>query len=72
MIPSERSSRRHMNSRRFAATLIAVSFLASTALAAPPQRRKAGTDEKKTPQSEMKAGGKPRVFVATSAGGNEG
>jgi curli biogenesis system outer membrane secretion channel CsgG len=61
-----------MNSRRFAASFVAALVLASVALAAPPQRKTGGSADGGGPQKEMKAGGKPRIFVATSAGGNEG
>lgn len=60
-----------MNSRRFAASILAVGVLASLALAAP-QRKTGGSAQGGGPQKEMKAGGKPRVFVATSAPNNEG
>ena len=60
-----------MNSRRFAAAIAAVTLLATAALAAPPQRKDASKSVDSTPQAEMKAGGKPRVFVSTAAGGNE-
>jgi len=60
-----------MNSRTFAASLLAVFALASLALAAQPQRKTGGSAAGGGPQKEMKAGGKPRVFVATSAGNNE-
>lgn len=60
-----------MNSRRYAAALATMLLLATAAVAAPPQRKNASSKVDSTPQKEMKAGGKPRVFVATSAGGNE-
>jgi curli biogenesis system outer membrane secretion channel CsgG len=60
-----------MNSRRFVASLVAVFVLASIALAAPPQRKTGGSAVSGGPQKEMKAGGKPRIFVATSAPSNE-
>jgi len=60
-----------MNSRRFAASFVAALVLASVALAAPPQRKTGGSAKGEGPEKEMKAGGKPRIFVATSAGGNE-
>ena len=59
-----------MNSRRFAASFVAVLVLASFAVAAP-QRKTGGKAEGGGPAKEMKAGGKPRIFVATSANGNE-
>jgi curli biogenesis system outer membrane secretion channel CsgG len=49
-----------------AAILVAFPFVASA------QRRQAGAkNEKTTPQSEMKKGGKPRVFIAASANTSE-
>lgn len=59
-----------MNSRRFAASFVAVLVLTSLAVAAP-QRKTGGKAEGGGPAKEMKAGGKPRIFVATSANGNE-
>lgn len=61
-----------MNSRKYVVSILAVLFLASTAFAVAPQRKTgAGVDEKATPATEMKAGGKPRLFVSTSAETNE-
>jgi curli biogenesis system outer membrane secretion channel CsgG len=60
-----------MNSRRFVASFAAVVLLASVALAAAPQRKTGGKAEGGGPQKELKAGGKPRIFVATSANTNE-
>lgn len=61
-----------MNRSKYAVSLLAVLVLASTALAATPQRKTGGgVDAKATPATEMKAGGKPRLFVATSAETNE-
>jgi curli biogenesis system outer membrane secretion channel CsgG len=59
-----------MNSRRFVGSILAIFVVASLALAAP-QRKTGGSAEGGGPQKEMKAGGKPRVFVATSAPNNE-
>jgi curli biogenesis system outer membrane secretion channel CsgG len=60
-----------MISRRFAASLVATLVLTSVAIAAP-QRKTGGSAEGGGPAKEMKAGGKPRLFVATSAPSNEG
>jgi curli biogenesis system outer membrane secretion channel CsgG len=60
-----------MNSRRFAASFAAIVLISSVALAGT-QRKNASASVDSTPQAELKAGGKPRVFVSTSSGGNEG
>ena len=61
-----------MNRSKYPVSILAVLVLASTAFAATPQRKTGGgVDEKATPATEMKAGGKPRLFVATSAETNE-
>lgn len=60
-----------MKSRRYAAALAAVFLLASTVHAVTPQRKNASKSVDSTPQQELKAGGKPRVFVTTAAGGGE-
>jgi hypothetical protein len=59
-----------MISRRFAASFVALLVLTSIAVAAP-QRKTGGSAEGGGPAKEMKAGGKPRLFVATSAPSNE-
>jgi curli biogenesis system outer membrane secretion channel CsgG len=54
------------------AAVLAVAFLVSVPLSANAQRKQAGAkNESSTPQSEMKKGGKPRLFVAAAAGTNE-
>lgn len=61
-----------MNRSKYAASIVAVLVLASSALAASPRRKTGGgADPTDSPQKEMKAGGKPRLFVATSAETNE-
>lgn len=59
-----------MNNRRLAASFVALLVLTSIAVAAP-QRKTGGSAEGGGPAKDMKAGGKPRLFVATSAPSNE-
>jgi curli biogenesis system outer membrane secretion channel CsgG len=56
---------------RYASSLVAIVLLASTAFASSPQRKNAGTSDPSSPQKELKAGGKPRIFVTTAAETNE-
>jgi curli biogenesis system outer membrane secretion channel CsgG len=65
-----------MNTRRLAppfAAAVAVALLVSVPLSVSAQRKQAGAkkDDQSTPQSEMKKGGKPRLFVAAAANTNE-
>jgi curli biogenesis system outer membrane secretion channel CsgG len=54
------------------AAIVAVALLVSVPLASGAQRKQAGAkNEASTPQSEMKKGGKPRLFVASAANTNE-
>ncbi len=56
-----------MRYRRIALSLFAIAALASAAFASSPQRKTAGSSDQATPQTQMAAGAKPRLFVATSA-----
>ncbi len=59
-------------SRRILIALISAFAVAALVVPATAQRKQAGADApKETPQSEMKKGGKPRIYVAASAGTNE-
>jgi len=64
-----------MNIRRLAypsLAILAAALLVFAPLTANAQRKQAGKkDESSSPQSEMKKGGKPRLFVAAAAGTNE-